>query len=152
MFGNNKKEPGKSSAPGTASSSHSLNSLTQGTLVEGTLRADSDIRVDGKIKGKLLCAAKVILGPSGHIEGEIRCKNAVIEGKFSGHLEVEELLNVRETAHVEGDVNVNKLIIQSGAVFNVTCNMGGVKKSDRSMMGASKVNEGPIQTGKPVGA
>lgn len=151
MFGNNKKEPSKNAAPG-GGTSHSLNTLTQGAVVEGNLKSDSDIRVDGKIKGKLQCAAKVIIGPSGQIEGEVRCKNAVVEGKFSGKLEVEELLNVRETANIEGDVSVNKLIVQSGAVFNVTCNMGGVKKSDPITSGASKANGEPAKTGKPLGA
>ncbi len=151
MFGNNKKEPNKGSAPG-ATPSHSLNSLTQGTSVDGAIKADSDIRVDGKIKGKLHCTAKVIIGPTGHIDGEIRCKNAVIEGKFTGHLEVEELLNVRETAKIEGDVIVNKLIVQSGAVFNVTCNMGGVNKTDQHIPGSGKGNGEPIKSGKPVGA
>lgn len=148
MFGNSKKDTGKPGAPGTAPS-NSLNSLTQGAVVEGTVKADSDIRVDGKIKGKLHCAAKVIIGPSGQIEGEIRCKNAVIEGKFIGNIDVEELLNVRETAHIDGEVNVGKLIVQSGATFNVTCNMGGVKKSDQGAAGSSKSNTAHASAGKP---
>jgi cytoskeletal protein CcmA (bactofilin family) len=151
MFGNNKKEPNKTAAPG-GPSAHALNTLTQGAVVEGNLKSDSDIRVDGKIKGKLHCAAKVIIGPTGHIEGEVHCKNAVVEGKFTGKIEVEELLNVRETANIEGDVSVSKLIVQSGAVFNVTCNMGGVKKSDHITSGASKANGEPAKSGKPLGA
>jgi len=151
MFGNNKKDTSNTSAPG-ATTSHSLNSITQGAIIEGVIKADSDIRVDGKIKGKLHCASKVIIGPTGQVEGEIRCKNAVVEGKFVGHLEIEELLNVRETANVEGDVNVSKLIVQPGAVFNVTCNMGGVKKSDKAGAVSSQANGESVKSGKPVGA
>ncbi len=127
MFGSNsstKKEPGKSN--GTASS-NSLNTLVQGTVVEGTVKSESDIRVDGTIKGKLYCDAKVIIGPAGMVEGEIKCKNAVIEGKIQGNLEVSELLNIRESAQVNGDVRTNKLIVQSGAAFNVNCTMGVAK-------------------------
>lgn len=131
MFGNNtnnKKEANKAKTTAApAPSSNAFNSLVQGTTVEGTLKADSDIRVDGVIKGKLYCDAKVIIGPTGAIEGEIRCQNAVIEGKFEGILVVAELLNVRESAVVKGDVTTNKLIVQSGAVFNVTCTMTGDK-------------------------
>ena len=149
MFGNSKKDTGKPGGAPGAMPSHSLNSLTQGAVVEGTVKADSDIRVDGKIKGKLHCAAKVILGPTGQIEGEIRCKNAVIEGKFVGNLDVEELLNVRETAHIDGEINVGKLIVQSGATFNVNCNMGGAKKSDQGAAGSSKANTAHAPAGKP---
>lgn len=120
MFGSTKKDAAKSGVQ----PSLSLNTLTEGTSVEGTIKADSDLRVDGKIKGNLLCNAKVIIGPTGQVQGEIRCKNAVIEGKFIGMLEVQELLNVRENSHVEGDVYIGKLVVQAGAVFNVNCHMG----------------------------
>ncbi len=125
MF-NSKKEvtqSKKSIIPTTTS--HSLNTLVKGTLVEGTVKSESDIRIDGVIKGTLNCNAKVIIGPSGFIEGKVRCANAVIEGRFEGSLQVTELLNVRENAKISGDVIAKKLIVQSGAVFNVDCQMGG---------------------------
>lgn len=129
MFSSKKKEisPKKSILPTT---SHSLNTIVSGTLIEGTIKSESDIRIDGVIKGSLNCNAKVIIGPTGFIEGEVRCKNAVIEGTFEGILQVSELLNVRESAKITGDVSTNKLIVQSNAVFNVTCQMGGIVKSN----------------------
>ena len=117
----------KSIIPTTTS--HSLNTLVKGTVVEGTVKSESDIRIDGVIKGSLNCNAKVIIGPSGFIDGEVRCANAVIEGRFEGSLHVTELLNVRENAKVSGDVRTNKLIVQSGAVFNVDCKMGAESKN-----------------------
>ena len=107
MFGSKQKnEASTSSTSGSASASrgHSLNSLVEGTSIEGTISSKSDIRVDGSIKGNLTCEAKVIIGPTGNIDGEIHCQNAVIEGKFTGTLIVKELLNIRETADVNGKV------------------------------------------------
>lgn len=133
MLRSNKKEP--ATTPSTSASSKTpstsnggLNSLVHGTEIEGTIKSNSDIRVDGKINGKLMCNAKVIIGPTGIVTGEVNCQNAVIEGAFEGNLNVSELLNIRETAKINGEVNTNKLIIQSGAVFNVSCVMNtGVK-------------------------
>lgn len=122
MFGNS-KETEDSKKTVTNSTSGALNALVKGTVIEGTVRCDSDLRVDGTIKGKLSCQSKVIIGPTGAVEGEIRCQNAVIEGRFKGTLYVTELLNVRETAEVDGDITTNKLIVQSGAKFNVACKM-----------------------------
>ena len=129
MFGSKKSTPeekqmvavGKPTLPG--SDPNALNSLVKGTLVEGSVIAENDIRVDGVIKGILVCAAKVIIGPSGLIDGEVHCTNAVIEGKFTGKIIVSELLSVKETAEVVGDVRTNKLLVQPGAIFNVTCHM-----------------------------
>ncbi len=128
MFGSRKQEDKTttlSSRTNTTvlSDSNALNSLVKGTFVEGHISAESDIRVDGTIKGTLVCQAKVIIGPSGFIEGEIKCQNAVIEGKFFGKLRVAEMLSVKETAEIIGDVQTDKLIVQAGAIFNVTCAM-----------------------------
>ncbi len=105
-----------------ATSGH--NSLVQGTVLEGTIKSENDIRIDGALKGNLICNAKVIIGPSGKVEGEVNCIDAVIEGQFDGNIEVKELLNVRKTAKVTGDVVYGKLIVEGGSVFNVSCSMG----------------------------
>lgn len=131
MFSSKKKEANTSSSKKSIlpSTSHSLNTIVNGTVIEGTIKSESDIRIDGIIKGSLSCNAKVIIGPTGLIEGEVRCQNAVIEGNFEGTLQVAELLNIRETAKVVGDVRTNKLIVQSGAVFSVSCQMGAAKSN-----------------------
>lgn len=136
MFGNSssndKKEATKSKSSSSSSSSggsHALNSIVQGTVVEGSVNSKSDFRVDGTIKGKLFCDAKVIIGPTGLVDGEIRCQNAMIEGKFEGILNVSEVLNIRESAKVSGEFTSNKLIVQSGAMVNGNCNMGGEKRA-----------------------
>lgn len=118
MFGSNKKSESTKTGIIPTPATHSLNSLVQGTYVEGKIKAASDIRIDGTIKGDLDCEAKVIIGPTGVIEGTIRCKNAVIEGRFDGTLTVAELLNVRETAKVTGEVSYGKLNVQSGAIIS----------------------------------
>jgi cytoskeletal protein CcmA (bactofilin family) len=140
MFGSRKTTPKveesqQVSAPSqkanvaTTADPNALNSLVRGTVVEGTVVSENDIRIDGTIKGVLVCKAKVIIGPSGFIDGEIRCANAVIEGKFTGKLKVDELLSIKENAEVVGDVVTGKLLIQPGAIFNVTCNTKENKES-----------------------
>ena len=130
MFGSKKPESTTTAATTSVAakttateSSNALNSLVKGTVVEGTITSENDIRVDGIIKGSLICKAKVIVGPTGFIEGEVKCQNAMIEGKISGKLRVVELLSIKETAEVTGDVTTGKLLVQPGAVFNVTCFM-----------------------------
>lgn len=147
MFGKETtKESANKAKNGSAlpvASSNAFNSLVQGTMVEGSVHCKTDFRVDGNIKGKLFCDAKVIIGPTGVVEGEIRCQNAVIEGKFDGVIQVTELLNIRESATVTGDVTTNKLIVQSGAVFNVACTMGD---SSRPLSGSGFRKESAAPT------
>ena len=132
MFGNSKNEPkanGGISTPSTTSS----NSLVHGTQIEGSVTAEKDIRIDGIMKGNLICKGKLIIGPTGQITGDVQCENAVIEGRFEGILMVSDVLHVKETARVEGDVATQKLIVQPGSVFNVKCKMGPVTGMPKMM-------------------
>jgi len=125
MFNNSKNEPkGKTNGLITSASATSSNSLIQGTNIEGTVQADKDIRIDGTLRGNLNCKGKVIIGPTGYISGDVQCENAVIEGRFEGVLMVSDILHVKETAKVEGDVTTQKLVVQPGSIFNVKCKMG----------------------------
>lgn len=125
MFGNTKNEPkSKAGSVITTASTTSSNSLVQGTNIEGNIVADKDIRIDGTLKGTLQCKGKVIIGPTGYISGDVTCENAVIEGRFEGVMLVGDVLHVKETAKIEGDISTQKLVVQPGSIFNVKCKMG----------------------------
>lgn len=145
MFGSTKNADDAKSTSSSSAASGGLNALVKGTTIEGTVRCESDIRVDGTIRGKLICKSKVIVGPTGVIEGEVSCQNAVIEGRVKGIVTVTELLSVRETAEIDGDIATGKLLVQSGAKFNVACKMdtgalnNGATKTDNKTNDSSKI-------------
>lgn len=141
MFGNTKNDQ-KTKANGiTTASTTSSNSLVQGTNIEGTVHADKDIRIDGTLRGTLTCKGKVIIGPTGQITGDITCENAVIEGRFEGILIVGDVLHVKETARIDGDVTTQKLVVQPGSIFNVKCKMGASNSTVRKVSGEEEVIE-----------
>lgn len=110
-------------------SSGATNMVANGTSLEGTINAETDIRVDGTLYGVLNCKGRVIIGGSGLVKGDVNCQNAIIEGSFDGNLNVNEVLTVKESAKVDGEIQTGKLNIEPGAVFNGNCNMGGQLKA-----------------------
>lgn len=122
MFGNTKKHSSETMQNQNPSSA--INTLVNGTHIEGTIVAKSDIRIDGTVEGSLNCAGKLIIGVDGRVEGESTCQNAVIEGTFRGTLIVHDSLDVRENANVVGEIKTGKLNVQAGAIFNGNCDMG----------------------------
>ena len=64
-------------------------------------------------------------GTTGNIEGEVNCKNIEISGKVGGKLNVSELLSLKASAKINGEIRTNKLAIEPGAVFSGTCDMKG---------------------------
>ncbi len=91
----------------------------------GDIKSDGDFRIDGKVQGTIKTAGRVVIGKEGFVDGTIECSNADIEGKFSGNLNVDELLSLKSTATINGEVVLGKLSVEPGANFNASCNMKG---------------------------
>ena len=101
------------------------NIIAKNTTLVGDLTSDGDFRVDGKIEGTVKTSGRVVIGKDGEVIGNIECLNADIEGIFSGKLDVEEVLSLKSTANISGDVVLGKLSVEPGATFNATCIMKG---------------------------
>ena len=99
------------------------NLITTGTVIKGEITSDSDLRIDGRIDGNLSCKGKLVLGPEGTIKGEVFCQNAEIMGKVEGKMQVTELLSLKSTAKIQGDIKTSRLAIEPNAIFSGTCDM-----------------------------
>jgi cytoskeletal protein CcmA (bactofilin family) len=103
----------------------SINLLSAGTVVKGEIKLNGDFRLDGTFIGSINCKGKVVVGPTGSIEGEIICQNADFSGEVKATVKVAELLTLKETARYTGDITTNKLSIEPGAKFSGNCIMEG---------------------------
>jgi cytoskeletal protein CcmA (bactofilin family) len=103
----------------------SINLLGSGTVIKGEIRLTGDFRIDGTLIGSIDCKGKVVVGPSGVIEGEILCQNADFSGQVKATVKASELLTLKETATFSGDITTSKLAIEPGARFSGTCKMEG---------------------------
>lgn len=110
------------------SDSGALNIVGAGTSIEGDVISSGDIRIDGSLKGTVKTRGKLVVGPSGNVEGEVYCQNADISGSIRGKLNVTELLSLKGTAKLSGEISTGKLSIEPGADFSGSCSMGGVVK------------------------
>ncbi len=120
-----------------------LNRIVEGTIIEGDIKSDSNIRIDGYVKGTINVKGRLVLGLTGKIDGNIFCKNADLEGKLNGTIEVDELLSLKTTAKLQGEISTNKLSIEPGAIFSGNCKMGAVLKdlstSDETIKETEKI-------------
>ncbi len=134
MFNNKKNSDNQgnenSHGRGSQNGSSGHNMIVSTTKLSGNVTAKNDFRIDGEFEGSLDCEAKVIIGEGGRFEGEIKCANAVVEGRFKGQLNVNEVLYVKESAEIFGEVVTGKLVVQSGSIFEVKCKMTGQHNPD----------------------
>lgn len=97
-----------------------------GTTVKGDISSNSDLRIDGTIIGNVSSSAKIVIGASGNVQGDISGNQADIVGKVSGNIKTKDLLQLRGDCVVNGNVHAGKLQIEPTAVFNGQCHMGKV--------------------------
>jgi len=99
------------------------NALTNGSKIVGEIFADSDFRIDGDVEGTITCNGKVVIGQKGFLKGSISCANAEIIGTVEGNITVSEILSLRSTANIKGDVKTKILLVEPNAVFEGSCSM-----------------------------
>ncbi len=108
--------------------SGAVNIIGVGTVITGDIQSKGDIRIDGTLKGAVKTSGKVVVGQAGIIEGDVDCNNADIAGTLNAKISVAQLLSLKATAKLTGDLVTNKLAIEPGAAFTGHCSMGAVIK------------------------
>jgi len=112
--------------------SNQQNIISKSTKITGDFNSDSDIRIDGVIEGNVVSTGKVVVGTEGKILGTLNCENAYFEGFFKGEMKINGILTLKSTATIEGEVVTQKLSVEPGAIFNVTCVMKSSVKDLKS--------------------
>jgi cytoskeletal protein CcmA (bactofilin family) len=127
-------------------SSNNINLIGFGTEIVGDITCNGDLRIDGVLTGNLSVKGKIVVGETGRIKGEMVCKNSDISGQIDGKLSVQELLSLKSTARVVGDITTGKLAIEPGSKFTGYCDMAGTngkpeEKKEFSPIVAEKTNK-----------
>jgi len=120
---------GMSSNKKQSSDVGSVNLIGNGTKIAGDISSHGDVRIDGHLAGNITTTGKFVLGPNGVVEGNINSNNADLSGEVRGKVVISEMLSLKSTAKINGDIVAGKLGIEPGAMFNGTCNMGAKVKN-----------------------
>lgn len=115
-------------AKNNVSDNPSVNIIGAGTSIEGDINTNGDMRIDGSLTGTINVKGKLVVGPSGMVEGEIICQNADVSGTIKGKIGVAELLSLKSSSKLTGDIITSKIAIEPGAAFSGSCSMGGIIK------------------------
>lgn len=117
--------------------SKAINLINEGTVIKGDIDVEGDLRIDGGLIGNIVAKGRLVVGPNGKVDGEISCSNIEISGMIKGKIKVLEMLTMKSTAKIYGDIFAGKISVEPGSLFFGTCSMG---ESDIL----------PQQNGKPV--
>lgn len=121
----------------------SVNMLGSGTTIKGDIQSNGDFRIDGILIGSINSKGKIVVGQTGNVEGEVTCRNADISGLVKAQIVVAELLTLKTSAKISGEITTSKLSIEPGARFSGTCNMSesGTRVEKPAMNGTTEPKE-----------
>lgn len=138
-----KTNPNKSPRPAGA-----VSTIATGTTINGDIESEADMRIDGNIIGNVYCKAKIVLGESGIVQGNMHATNADVFGTVNGDVITKDLLCLKSKCTVNGDVNTKRLQIEPQATFNGQCKMtaseqtsSGKKITDKTVKAELEAHE-----------
>jgi cytoskeletal protein CcmA (bactofilin family) len=118
-----------------------INLISNGTEITGDIKSNGDIRVDGSLTGNLSTKGKVVIGPTGKVKGEVLCKNSEVSGIIEGKISVGQLLTLKASSKIFGDIVTVKLSIEPGARFTGTCKMSDNDNNEGAAPAKEKEHE-----------
>jgi cytoskeletal protein CcmA (bactofilin family) len=98
--------------------------LDEGTELSGELRFRDVLRVDGRVKGRIVSDKTLIIGETGQVDAEIDCGVVSIRGRVTGTVRGRQRIELLSGCRVLGTLVSPKLVIEDGAFFQGDCRMG----------------------------
>ena len=117
-----------------------INIIATGTMLTGDLVSSGDCRIDGNLKGNLTSNSKIFIGKTGMIEGKIQCRSIEIEGEAKADVTVTELLSLKASAILTGNISVSKIAIEPGAQFVGNCVMKNTSNTPKPAQNTTPEN------------
>jgi len=91
--------------------------------IDGDLKSQGNLRIDGTVTGKVKTSQNVYVGESANISADIEAENAIIGGVVQGNVKVTGALVLGKTGRLIGDMVCGTLQVEEGAYFAGKCQM-----------------------------
>ncbi len=85
------------------------------TTIDGGVSGDSELHVDGVIRGDV-AVARLSIGETGHIEGAVQAESVEARGRVVGSITAKSV-KLYASCHVDGDITHEQLTMEAGAFF-----------------------------------
>ncbi|HET6460414.1 MAG TPA: polymer-forming cytoskeletal protein [Syntrophales bacterium] len=96
--------------------------IGKNSKITGEVESAGTILIEGTVVGNLQ-GEKVILGKKSYVEGNISANSISIAGKIKGCLKAREVVEVKETGCISGNIMTRLMSVMKGAIFNGTSYM-----------------------------
>jgi len=97
--------------------------IGKGMYLEGKLRFDDTVRIDGHFKGTVEATGALVVGADGLVEGVVNVGSIVVAGTVKGTVNAAGRVELKGSGKMLGEIKTPNLIVGDGAVFEGNCHM-----------------------------
>lgn len=108
--------------------------IGKSVYIKGELTGDEDLTIEGRVEGKIeLRDHNLVIGPNGKISAAVNAKNVTVIGSVVGNICASEMVEIKSSGSVVGDIQSARLAIADGAHFKGSVDLqGGAKAAKKS--------------------
>jgi cytoskeletal protein CcmA (bactofilin family) len=88
------------------------------STVEGTLRSEHSVRIQGVAQGEIECKRAVYVEDGARVSAKITAAEVTISGELEGQVFSSGRVEIRPSGRVTGEINAASLVMQEGAFFD----------------------------------
>lgn len=126
------RPPRPFSTPQQPQRSGSQTVIGQHVTLEGIIRADEDLLIEGVIKGTVeLERHHLTIGANGRVEADIKAEHVTISGRLSGNVVAQGKVEITREADFEGDIKAKRIAIDDGAYVKASIELEREKEQKR---------------------
>ncbi len=89
--------------------------ISESTTVVGDVETQGPLMVSGQVRGNGRIGGTLSVSKSAHWQGDIAARQAVLAGKVTGRIVIEEKLEISASAVIVGEIVAKVLAIANGA-------------------------------------
>lgn len=97
--------------------------IGRGAKCGGDFSSKGSARIDGSIDGDVTVEGTLIVGASGHIDGNIKARSVMVGGEIIGDIHASDKVELTATARVIGNISTSLIVIDEKAIFQGSCDM-----------------------------
>ncbi len=91
---------------------------------KGELTFEKSVKVLGSFEGQINTKGNLDVAQGAVIQADIEAGSIAVEGEVQGNMAAGDLIELRQTARLKGDLRCARLIVTDGASFVGHCNVG----------------------------
>ena len=99
---------------------------------KGELSFESNVRILGSFEGQITTPGRMEVLQGAQVKADIQAASITVEGDIMGNLAASDLVELKETARIQGDIRCGRLLVVDGASFVGHCEVGSEATGDQA--------------------